>query len=644
MTQNVRVPPFDEAPSTVIGSTPTTEIPFSFPFWSADDIIVLIDGEQLSSSAYTVEGLAVQDGEAVVGGYGSGTVTLDAAVSNVTVTIDRLVVGDRETQFSTSSPLGMRPLNADLNRLTARQQDLKRLVDTNRAYLDDAIEEAGSAIGLIGKADKAQNGADFADLVEVGENIEIKPSATATAKPLATIINDWSNSVKSYGALGDNSTDDTAAFVAAMAEHPGKPIFAPPPTGAYRLGAVGGLGAAGSGLIGVSGYNTLIRAKSGFTGAIFYNPNAGTGGSAYGLFRDLRFDGNTQDVTFIDLSHCDTYVVERVNGVGGTSKATAIGRLVKFGAPTDSSSYNNVVRDCAASYFAKAVEFGLNANQNRVEGGTFTLNDIAFDCAPGGVLLRPQLLGVRVEGNNVGVKEGAQHGAYLGYFEDNTNGDFSFTTDSDGCVILPGTTTASTATPLTNRANATNLRCLSDDLGVYDYQSSLSRVRYQTGRTIKAGSGVDPTALAVPAGAAAVLSDVWATPPALGNGVALEGINGAGTNTVVILSVDSSNRVTVAGYDRASATYTRLFLGENWSVNGTGFDYAGVKVIGARDTGWTAMTGSGSKGALAAAAAGTASGAYVQSELQGALNRIAALEARMKSYDDALFTHGLIGS
>ena len=71
---------------------------------------------------------------------------------------------------------------------------------------------------------------------------------------------------------------------------------------------------------------------------------------------------------------------------------------------------------------------------------------------------------------------------------------------------------------------------------------------------------------------------------------------------------------------------------------------AGTKVISARSTGWTAMTGSGSKGALAAAAAGTASVGYVQAEAQGALNRIAAVEARMKSYDDAWFTHGLIGA
>lgn len=69
----------------------------------------------------------------------------------------------------------------------------------------------------------------------------------------------------------------------------------------------------------------------------------------------------------------------------------------------------------------------------------------------------------------------------------------------------------------------------------------------------------------------------------------------------------------------------------------------GTKVVGARSTGWAAMTGTGSKAALAAAAAGTASAAYTQAELQAALNRVAGLEARLKAYDDALVAHGLIG-
>ena len=80
-------------------------------------------------------------------------------------------------------------------------------------------------------------------------------------------------------------------------------------------------------------------------------------------------------------------------------------------------------------------------------------------------------------------------------------------------------------------------------------------------------------------------------------------------------------------------------------INGTGsYQIASVQVVGPRITGWTAATGTPSRGAFAAAAAGTASSTYVQSELQAALNRIAALEARLVAYDADLRAHGLIGS
>lgn len=78
----------------------------------------------------------------------------------------------------------------------------------------------------------------------------------------------------------------------------------------------------------------------------------------------------------------------------------------------------------------------------------------------------------------------------------------------------------------------------------------------------------------------------------------------------------------------------------------TGYVYKinAVQVVGPRITGWTASTGTPSRGAFAAAAAGTASVGYVQAELQGALNRIAALEARVIALEADLRTHGLIGA
>lgn len=99
------------------------------------------------------------------------------------------------------------------------------------------------------------------------------------------------------------------------------------------------------------------------------------------------------------------------------------------------------------------------------------------------------------------------------------------------------------------------------------------------------------------------------------------------------LSADQ-NTVTI---DRATDVTGSLNVSGHYSV-------ATVQVVGARITGWTAATGTPARGAFAAAAAGTASAAYVQAELQGALNRIAALEARLIAYDADLRTHGLIGT
>lgn len=138
MAKNVVVPPFDVAPETVVGSTPQSVFPFNFPFWSAGDIIVLVDGQPLAGG-FTVQGYFIQNGQPVEGGYGSGEVTLNAPVSNCTVTIDRFVKDERRSQFSRAAPLGIPPLNADLNKATARDQDLKRASRTAGATAESAL-------------------------------------------------------------------------------------------------------------------------------------------------------------------------------------------------------------------------------------------------------------------------------------------------------------------------------------------------------------------------------------------------------------------------------------------------------------------------------------------------------------------------
>lgn len=384
------------------------------------------------------------------------------------------------------------------------------------------------------------------------------------SRPVASIVNDWSNSVMSYGATGDDVTDDTQAFRLAMAAHPGTQIFVPP-SRSYRLGEVGGLGAAGAGVVGVAGYSTIIKPLRGMRGRIFFNQNAGHIGSAYGLLRDIRFDLEGEDCIAIDLSHCDTFVVERINGRGGSARTRASGTLVKFDSPANSSSYNNVVRDCGAEYFNRAVIFGVNANQNRIDGGTFTNNDIAIDCAPDGELARPQVLGARIEGNNIGIREGATGGVYLAYFENNLTGDFEFTRASARCVILPGTTSAATETPLLNWEWAAGLRCLSYSLGYFDSAESRSNPAFERRRQIRSvpGQKIDPLYPDLE------FTDLHMGTLLMGNGHPIEGVDHRGGSSVVMALVNARDEVEISGYNRATGQYHPVNIGGGSSVRPT---------------------------------------------------------------------------
>lgn len=211
MPANVIVPPFT-APTTTVVVASTTLFPFDFPFWESADILVYKDNVLQSSSLYTVVGLAIQSSAVIEGGYGSGTVTFTTGVSNCTIKIDREVVGDRETQFSRSTPLDMRALNGDLNRLTARQQDMDRLFDraitvpygTTAPSAQSIIDAALLASGKVSTADLAAS--TGAALVGSINSVTGSVARTAQAK-LRDVV-----SAKDFGAVGDGTTNNATAF------------------------------------------------------------------------------------------------------------------------------------------------------------------------------------------------------------------------------------------------------------------------------------------------------------------------------------------------------------------------------------------------------------------------------------------------
>jgi hypothetical protein len=91
------------------------------------------------------------------------------------------------------------------------------------------------------------------------------------------------------------------------------------------------------------------------------------------------------------------------------------------------------------------------------------------------------------------------------------------------------------------------------------------------------------------------------------------------------------------------ATPTTDTLQVSTSVNtGVSYKVAGTKVIGARQTGWTAATGTPNKGAFNADLAFTVGATYSQAEVQALAAALIAERQRTKALEDALRTHGLI--
>lgn len=75
---------------------------------------------------------------------------------------------------------------------------------------------------------------------------------------------------------------------------------------------------------------------------------------------------------------------------------------------------------------------------------------------------------------------------------------------------------------------------------------------------------------------------------------------------------------------------------------GTSYKVAGIKVIGAQQTGWTAATGTANKGTFNADQAFAVGTTYSQAEVQALAAALKEERQRTKALEDALRGHGLI--
>jgi hypothetical protein len=195
--------------------TSTSVFPISFSLFAKEDLTVLIDDVDLGQSGFTFSG-TVLDG----GGYDGGTVTLNTAVDDVTVRIERNVAPARTSNFAPANSTPVGSVDQALNRLTATQQDLDRAkverpaarAGKFLAFDVDGNEVASSGTGADDglRTDLAANaGASLLGFLQSGTG-----AAAESAQALLRRIGIYP---QQFGAVGDGSTNDRAALAAADA-------------------------------------------------------------------------------------------------------------------------------------------------------------------------------------------------------------------------------------------------------------------------------------------------------------------------------------------------------------------------------------------------------------------------------------------
>lgn len=114
-----------------VGGSPRSNFPITGPYFADTDIVVTIDGvTQVLNTDYTVTGNLADSTLALGGGYSSGEIDLDVAVTDAEVEIDRFVPVERTTDFPNSGPLDIPALNTQLDKLVAIAQQTSGRMDT----------------------------------------------------------------------------------------------------------------------------------------------------------------------------------------------------------------------------------------------------------------------------------------------------------------------------------------------------------------------------------------------------------------------------------------------------------------------------------------------------------------------------------
>lgn len=234
------------------GSTKTFTVPFKF--LASTDLVVTVGGiTKALGPDYTVKGA----------GNANGTVTTTTAPTSGTA-----VVITRSTPLTQTStvrqalpfPAGA-AIDGALDKLTMEHQDGR----ASQAIKDTAQDLATT--NVLGAVSALNTGSHA-----VGDTTSILAFGSSTARTLTTRFSDMKN-VKDYGALCNNSADDTTAIQAAItaAQALNSTVYVPPGTcltggltitGSVRLTGEGVLklkNSTAADMISISGTSTVVR-------------------------------------------------------------------------------------------------------------------------------------------------------------------------------------------------------------------------------------------------------------------------------------------------------------------------------------------------------------------------------------------------
>jgi hypothetical protein len=225
--------PDEQTFATFTVVTSTTAFPITFSLFAKSDLTVLVDGVALDQSAFTFTGTLLEGG-----GYDGGTVTLNTAVDDVTVRIERNVAPARTSNFSPASSVPVQSVDQALNRLTANAQDLERKKITTpvgslagKFLVFDADGKPAAASGT---------GNDSTLRTDLGASgggalVNFLQSGTGAVARSAQTKGRDIFSAADFGATGDGAADNTAELQALLTAGAGGLVTLPKRNGIYKI-------------------------------------------------------------------------------------------------------------------------------------------------------------------------------------------------------------------------------------------------------------------------------------------------------------------------------------------------------------------------------------------------------------------------